>query len=562
MNWIEYTESKWRNFDMTLLGVDESYINLLNETSKPVLIYYRYEDCYMCAYQKLRYDKQIILDGSRSINFKIFDKDQGKYVFDNETNSICDIESYLGEFGVYNLSVLANKNCSVIVDKEPVNVHMPIVTLLLVTLLIALCYKLLIWTWNKYIKNRFCNAENIQTTDDGKNKKKRLLSLDVFRGFVITLMIFVNSGGGHYFWIEHAPWNGLHVADVVFPWFLWIMGVAIPFSIHSQLNRSISKMKLLKHIFVRSVKLFLIGLCLNSMFGPSLENLRIMGVLQRFGISYFVCASFYLLFSKSNISISQGRFAFYISDLIVMRESLLLCLILIIIYLTIIFGLKIPNCPQGYLGPGGIHDYAVNFNCTGGAIGYIDELILGRNHIYQHSTAKKLYNSKNFDPEGLFGCLMSIVQVFLGIQCGTIFRIYSNFKAKCSRMIIWSVILVIIGGSLCFFSKEDGAIPINKNLWSLSFVMITSAMAFFVLLLLHVVIDEKEFWKGFPFLQAGMNSIILYVGHSVLHKMLPWHWKIGLMNTHFILALEALWNTTLWLLISCYLYKKNIFYNI
>lgn len=63
-------------------------------------------------------------------------------------------------------------------------------------------------------------------------------------------MIFVNSGGGHYWWIEHATWNGLHVADLVFPWFLWIMGVCIPISVKSQLNRNIPKRTMILNIFI------------------------------------------------------------------------------------------------------------------------------------------------------------------------------------------------------------------------------------------------------------------------------------------------------------------------
>lgn len=78
--------------------------------------------------------------------------------------------------------------------------------------------------------------------------KKRLKSLDIFRGIAIVLMIFVNSGGGHYWWIEHAVWNGLHFADLVFPWFLFIMGVCIPLSIKSQITRQIPKKEIITNI--------------------------------------------------------------------------------------------------------------------------------------------------------------------------------------------------------------------------------------------------------------------------------------------------------------------------
>lgn len=99
-------------------------------------------------------------------------------------------------------------------------------------------------------------------------------------------MIFVNSGGGHYWWIEHAVWNGLHFADLVFPWFLFIMGTCIPLSIKSQINRQIPMKNIVMKIVQRSVTLFIIGLFLNTAYGATFENIRIFGVLQRFGIAY------------------------------------------------------------------------------------------------------------------------------------------------------------------------------------------------------------------------------------------------------------------------------------
>lgn len=93
--------------------------------------------------------------------------------------------------------------------------------------------------------------ESQQSADnelDIPKTKKRLKSLDIFRGIAIVLMIFVNSGGGHYWWIEHATWNGLHFADLVFPWFLFIMGVCIPMSLKSQINRQIPVKEIVQKI--------------------------------------------------------------------------------------------------------------------------------------------------------------------------------------------------------------------------------------------------------------------------------------------------------------------------
>lgn len=102
-------------------------------------------------------------------------------------------------------------------------------------------------------------SRKARPTSDNADKpemKKRLKSLDIFRGFAIVVMIFVNSGGGHYWWIDHATWNGLHIADLVFPWFLFIMGVCIPLSIKSQINRKVPTKKIVLKIIQVSCSCF------------------------------------------------------------------------------------------------------------------------------------------------------------------------------------------------------------------------------------------------------------------------------------------------------------------
>lgn len=222
----------------------------------------------------------------------------------------------------------------------------------------------------------------------------------------IVLMIFVNSGGGKYWWIEHATWNGLHLADIVFPSFLWIMGVCIPISIKSQMSKGISKFVICRRILWRSIKLFLIGLCLNSINGPNLADLRIMGVLQRFGIAYLICGIVHTIFHQGNTLIPQPRIERALNDLILLKGEIFILLSLIIIDLGIVFGVAAPGCPKGYMGPAGKTLTTSQSHCIGGIVGYIDKKVLGEKHIYQHPTAKYTYDSSGFDPEGLFGKLL------------------------------------------------------------------------------------------------------------------------------------------------------------
>lgn len=219
----------------------------------------------------------------------------------------------------------------------------------------------------------------------------------------IVLMIFVNSGGGGYSWIEHAAWNGLHLADIVFPSFLWIMGVCIPLSIKAQLGRGIGKGRICARIVWRAIKLFAIGLCLNSINGPQMEQLRLMGVLQRFGIAYLIVGVLHTLCSRRDQLSPQRAWQRAIYDVCLFSGELAVLLALVATYLGLTFGLPVPGCPRGYLGPGGKSDNAANPHCIGGAAGYVDMLVLGESHIYQHPTAKYVYDATAFDPEGVFG---------------------------------------------------------------------------------------------------------------------------------------------------------------
>ncbi|XP_067639044.1 heparan-alpha-glucosaminide N-acetyltransferase isoform X3 [Eurosta solidaginis] len=516
---VEYTEPVWRGFSMRDLQVDEAYMVVKSQYEKSAYLYSRSQECYTCPYtlverkQNFTFKLNVAYDWA----FKMYTSDgdnlANKNMQCNDTvcNKVCELyaSSYdMKEFGVYNFTLHRNGSCDLITDKKGVNVNMSIVSVILLVSMILAVIRVTWCVWRSYNYSPETAAANeIDAAAIPVHSSRRMRSLDAFRGMAIVLMIFVNSGGGGYWWIEHATWNGLHLADIVFPSFLWIMGVCIPISLKSQVARGVQKVKICRRI----------------------------------------------------IWITWKR-ALY--DLILLRTEFLVTVSLIAIYLGIIFGLPVPNCPNGYLGPGGKHALAKYPNCTGGASGYIDRLILGSAHLYQHSTVKHVYGAQAFDPEGLFGCLLTVVQAFLGVLAGVIVLVYTDATARIKRWLYWSISSAMLGGILCFFSIEDGPIPINKNLWSLSFVLVTAALAFFILSILYYVIDVQLWWTGSPFVESGMNAIIMYVGHTVMHKMLPWHWRIGPMNTHFILLLESTWNTLLWVAIALYLNSIHFYYSL
>jgi heparan-alpha-glucosaminide N-acetyltransferase len=283
--------------------------------------------------------------------------------------------------------------------------------------------------------------------------------------------------------------------------------------------------------------MFFLGLFLSTTNGTTFDTIRIFGVLQRFSVAYGVVSLLHLVFATTSVT-AETRFQQIFYDVRMIWKQWIVIGVLVLVHLTVIFGLKVPSCERGYLGPGGIHEFGEHENCTGGATGFIDRSILGENHMYQRAKIRAVYNALVFDPEGIFGCLLTIVQVFLGMQCGVTLLVYPTARDRLRRWIFWGLGLAALTAVLTLFSINDGLIPINKNMWSLSFVSVTASLAFLLLSLIYYLVDvrniESDFWT--IFLYPGMNAILLYV--------------------------ENLWTVTVWILISHYLYHKKLFYSI
>ncbi|XP_026927488.2 heparan-alpha-glucosaminide N-acetyltransferase isoform X3 [Acinonyx jubatus] len=361
----------------------------------------------------------------------------------------------------------------------------------------------------------------------------------------------------------------LTVADLVFPWFVFIMGSSIFLSMTSILQRGCSKLKLMGKIGWRSFLLICIGMFIvnpNYCLGPlSWDKVRIPGVLQRLGVTYFVVAVLELIFAKPvPESCASERSCFSLRDIIFSWPQWLFILMLEGIWLGLTFFLPVPGCPTGYLGPGGIGDLGKYPNCTGGAAGYIDRLLLGDDHIYQHPSSAVLYHTEvAYDPEGILGTINSIVMAFLGVQAGKILLYYKDqTKDILIRFTAWCCFLGLISIALTKISENEGFIPINKNLWSISYVTTLSSFAFFILLILYPIVDVKGLWTGTPFFYPGMNSILVYVGHEVFENYFPFQWKLGDNQSHKEHLTQNIVASALWVLIAYILYKKKVFWKI
>ncbi len=310
---------------------------------------------------------------------------------------------------------------------------------------------------------------------------KRLLSLDVFRGLTLALMLIVNNQSGKAFEaLRHKPWDGCSPTDLVFPFFLFIVGASMWFS-YRKTNHEFNRAAVWR-LFKRGALIFLVGLGLNWFpfydFGAhewrAWENLRIMGVLQRIGLTFFL----------------GGVLALWLKTY---RRILIAAGILLVGYWLGVEFLG-DATREGYIG------------CR------IDAFLLGTNHLHRPA--------QSFDPEGLFSTISAVATVLLGYVTG-MFVGTRNADADTG----YSKVLGGLGiaGGLCVVAALalNTICPINKPIWSSSFVLYTAGLAMMVWMILLWFYDFRGKRFGATFFSVfGTNALFAYVLVGVLMRVL------------------------------------------
>ncbi|CAM9234292.1 unnamed protein product, partial [Ectocarpus fasciculatus] len=401
-------------------------------------------------------------------------------------------------------------------------------------------------------------VDTVSSAVPPKKKPARLHSLDTFRGLTLCLMIFVNYGGGGYWFFEHADWHGLTFADVLFPWFMWMMGVSMALSFEALAAKNVPTKTLWRKALRRTFILFWLGMFLAN--GYELKTWRIPGT------SHAYCEVGYLPFQAYNLVVSCIRGIF--GSLCYPRPSTVLSayrmewaiqLSLVVIYIAVTLGAKAPGCPRGYIGPGGIGDHGDHSDCTGGIHRYMDIMLFTDDLIFHAPTCKELYSCQSYDPEGFLGTLTASFLTYLGLMAGRVLIHFPSHRERLTRWAIWAISFMFLAGIFCGFSKNDGFLPINKNLWTTSFAFVTAGGGLVCLSVTYVLVDVLKVWTGAPFISMGMNSILIYVGHDILAGFFPFRYYETDSGSHARVLQMNLIGTTCWVLIGVYMHRINFF---
>lgn len=309
----------------------------------------------------------------------------------------------------------------------------------------------------------------------------RLMSLDLFRGATIAGMILVNNAGDEassYWPLRHAQWNGWTPTDLVFPFFLFIVGVAMPFSFSSRLKRGESRLDLFRHVLWRGVALFGLGMFLNGFPQYDLGSWRVYGVLQRIAICYVISAIL-ALWTKWRVWI----------------VAIAGCLLgyWIVMRFVPVPGFGIPTHDIPLLDP------------DRNLAAWLDRQLLA-GHLYEGTR----------DPEGVLSTIPAVATSLLGMLTGQWLRSSRSAHRKVLGMALFGLIGVATGTLL------DIGFPINKKLWTSSYVIFTAGMALLCLALCYWMVDFKQ-WRGRwtkPLLVFGMNAIAAYVFAELISHLL------------------------------------------
>lgn len=311
------------------------------------------------------------------------------------------------------------------------------------------------------------------------NLKHRLLSLDVFRGITVAAMILVNNPGDWgniYAPLKHADWNGCTPTDLIFPFFLFIVGVSIVFALSSKKEQPENHQQLILSALKRSAILFGLGLFLSLFPYFDFTTVRILGVLQRIAIVYFFCAVIFIKLDPK----AYWKWFFGI----------------LVAYWAIMTLIPVPDIGYANLGK------ETNLGA------WIDRLILTENHTWKQS--------KTWDPEGILSTLPAIGTGLFGLMIGGILKRKDQAEAdKIAWIFSLGTIAVIIG------LIWDLVFPINKSLWTSSYVMYAGGLAAIGLALCYWLIDVKGYTKfTSPFVVYGVNAITVFFASGLIPRIL------------------------------------------
>ena len=322
----------------------------------------------------------------------------------------------------------------------------------------------------------------------------RLLSLDVARGITIAFMILVNNNGGHGSWrfMNHAAWNGLTATDLVFPTFVFVMGISTVFAIEGRLARGATRTRIVGHTMQRAAILCILGVIVNSFPFFELEHMRFYGVLQRIAVCYLAVSLLYLWKPRASA----------------MGAAVVTALVG---YWVLLRWIPVPGA--------GLPGRDVPFMDVGqNLVSWLDRQVFPY-HLYREAPDHNLR-----DPEGLLSDLPAMGTALMGMLTALWLRSRRSISVQAIGLAVAAIVCLALGYSWALW------FPLNKNLWTSSYVLVAGGYSLALLAVVFWAVELKGWRTGWTWvwLVFGSNAIAAYMFSELLPGVL--------FNLHFTAA--------------------------
>lgn len=333
---------------------------------------------------------------------------------------------------------------------------------------------------------------------------KRLISLDVLRGLTIAFMIMVNNNGGPFAWrqMQHSAWNGITATDLVFPTFLFVVGVSIVFAFEGRFARGATRTQLARHTLLRAGILIVFGIIVNSFPFFHLAHMRFYGVLQRIALCYLAVGLFYLWDRR-------------------ISSKLIALLVVLVGYWVVMRCIPVPGA--------GLPGRDIPFlDHTRNLAAWVDRHLMP-GHLYEDWP---LFNTR--DPEGLLSTIPAIGTTLIGLLTGMGLRARRSQALKTAGLVGGALVCLALG----YFWAHW--FPLNKKLWTSSYVLVSAGWSLTAFAVFYWAIEQKGWLRQgrgkaliWPWLVFGSNAIAAYMISELLPGVLlniRFHWNGLLMN--------------------------------
>jgi len=320
----------------------------------------------------------------------------------------------------------------------------------------------------------------------------RLIELDILRGLSILGMILVITPGDwsqRFSWMNHAEWIGYPLSDMIFPSFLFCVGMSIAISFDRKFKQNIAPKTIIKKIITRTISLFLIGVLINGFPTFNWQNIRIPGVLQRIAICYGLVAFIWLFLKSKKVTLP-------------VKYLLLIALTIGIGYCILLYFIPVPSF--GITGHSSVNSWP----------SYIDQKVFGVQHLWIYGTTDGIVT---YDPEGILASFPASINVIIGLVFGQLYiqksKLFNN-----KYFIVIGIILMLIGYVLNVTSIN----PIIKKIWTTSFALFSSGFSLLALAIINIFNTNFSVFKKifYPFVVYGSNALLAFIiGNAIIPIM-------------------------------------------